>query len=168
MPAGAVINLWRGIAIYGNQSTTFNLNIGAQDAYGKLIPSTASLGKDAGIRMTMPNGKLAASLGWYSAYQKGQTFLTGLGFKGAIDDISGAPVIGDLSSSGRNARGVQRFPTNVNTTQTSDTTGYEFEMTANPHISYVRDSYLRWALRSAMRAISKTALFLRENNICSE
>ena len=53
---GAVLNLWRGVGIYGNQSTTFNLNIGAQDAYGKLIPSTASLGKDAGIRMTMPNG----------------------------------------------------------------------------------------------------------------
>lgn len=128
---GAVYNVTKWLGVYGNDSTTFNLNIGAQDAYGKLIAPTSSRGKDAGIRVNMPNGKLAASLGWYSAFQKNQSFKTGLGFTGAIDQISGAPVIGDLSSSGRNVRGVQQFPTNVNTTQTSDTKGYEFETTAN-------------------------------------
>ena len=128
---GAVFNMTKWLGVYGNDSTTFNLNIGSRNAYGKLIPPTSSRGKDAGIRLNLPNGKLAASLGWYSAYQKGQSISIGNGFPGAFNSIGDAGIVGDVSQTGRNIRGLEQMASSPSTTQTTDTTGYEFEMTAN-------------------------------------
>jgi len=42
-----------------------------RNLYNRVNPPTASHGRDAGVRITLPNGKLALSLGWYDAYQEG-------------------------------------------------------------------------------------------------
>jgi hypothetical protein len=128
---GAVVNLTRWLGVYGNVATTFNLISPSQNAAGQLLPPTASEGKDVGMRITLPNGRLAMNLGWYSAFQAGSTVLVGDGFQGAYNAIADAPVVGDLTPAGRNARGVRRFPQNVWSTVTEETKGYEAEVNAN-------------------------------------
>ena len=129
---GAVVNLTRWLGVYANDSTTFDLNAGSQDANFNLIPPTSSHSYDAGVRFTLPNGKVSASLGWYRAFQQNRTFGVGFNFRQNVTNMSNAPVIGDLSEGGRNIRGLPVFPgLNVTSTQTSETDGYELEVTAN-------------------------------------
>jgi hypothetical protein len=129
---GAVVNITNWLGLYANDSTTFDLNSGSLDVNQQLIPPTSSQSYDAGVRFTLPNGKLSMSLGWYRAYQKGQTYNIGFNLRQNIGNISDAPVVGDLSEGGRNNRGLGRFSgLNVFSTVTSETKGYEVEMTAN-------------------------------------
>ena len=129
---GAVVNIAHGFGIYANNSTTFDLNVGNQDVNQQLIPPSSSQSYDAGIRYTLPNGRMNISLGWYKAFQKGQAYNTPGGLRTNVNDISDTPVIGDLSEGGRNVRGLGRFPgLNVFSTLTAETSGYEAEMTAN-------------------------------------
>src|SRR6185503_8167466 len=89
-------------------------------------------GKDAGLRVTLPNNRLSFSAGWYHTYQKGAIVTVDSNFLpdyNAIGDL--APVGADFLS--RNNRDFSRFPTNnIASTQTNDTHGYEFELTGNP------------------------------------
>jgi hypothetical protein len=98
----------------------------------QLIPPTSSQSYDAGIRFNLPNGKLNVSLGWFRAYQQGRTFNTPGGLRTNVNTIGDTPVIGDLSEGGRNIRGLGRFPgLNIFSTLTSETVGYELEITGN-------------------------------------
>ncbi len=128
---GGVVNVTRWLGVYANVAETFNLTAPQQRVDGTLIPPTSSRGKDYGIRVTLPNGRLSLSLGHFNSFQAGTSVLSPGGFNGAYNNISDAPVIGDLSPVGRNARNVARFPQNVWSTVTSATKGYEFELTSN-------------------------------------
>ncbi|MSU64753.1 MAG: hypothetical protein EXS38_01325 [Opitutus sp.] len=125
---GAVVNVTRWLGVYANRSTTFNLSLPAQRIDGSLVPPTASQGKDYGIRITLPNNRLAVSLGRYTSYQDGATIRAALG---GYSTIAAAPVVGDLSPTGRNIRGFRQLPQDVFTTVTDSSEGYEFEATAN-------------------------------------
>ncbi len=128
---GAVVNVTRWLGVYGNVAETFSLTAPNQKADGTLVPPTSSRGKDYGFRVTLPNGRMSLSVGAFDSYQAGTSVLSPGGFNGAYNAISDAPVVGDLSPVGRNARNVARFPQNVYSTVTSETKGYEFELTAN-------------------------------------
>ncbi|MDP3071679.1 MAG: TonB-dependent receptor plug domain-containing protein [Opitutaceae bacterium] len=128
---GGVINVTRWLGIYSNVAETFNLTAPQQRVDGTLVPPTSSRGKDYGLRVTLPNGRLSLSIGHFNSFQAGTSVLSPAGFNGAYNAISDAPVVGDLSPVGRNARNVARFPQNVWSTVTSETKGYEFELTAN-------------------------------------
>ncbi|MSU66172.1 MAG: hypothetical protein EXS38_08755 [Opitutus sp.] len=129
---GAVVNLTSWLGIYANKSTTFDLNSGNTNAYAQLIPPTASQSLDGGIRLTLPNGRLNVSIGVYSAYQEGATIMVGGGFMGNVNNFANAPAVGDLSSGGANVRGFPLLPgRDVFSTLTSETKGYEAELTAN-------------------------------------
>jgi outer membrane receptor for ferric coprogen and ferric-rhodotorulic acid len=129
---GAVVNITSWMGIYGNNSTTFDLNGGNLDIRQQLIRPTSSQSYDAGIRFNLPNGKLNVSLGWYRAFQAGRGFNTPGGLRTNLNTISDTPVIGDLSEGGRNIRGLGRFPgLNIFSTLTQETVGYEFELTGN-------------------------------------
>lgn len=129
---GFVINLWKGIGIYANDSTTYDTNAGTLNVNMNLIPPTSSQSYDAGIRYTMPNGKLNFSFGWYKAYQEGASQSVGTTFFANNNTIADSPVVGDLSEGGRNNRGHPRFNGfSVNSTITNETIGYESELTAN-------------------------------------
>jgi outer membrane receptor protein involved in Fe transport len=129
---GAVVNITQWLGVYANDSTTFDLNAGNLNVYAQLIPPTASKSLDYGIRLTLPNGRLNASIGMYSAYQEGATLILGGGLKGNIDTFAGAPVVGDLSDGGGNIRGMGVLPgRDIYTTLTSETKGIEAEVTAN-------------------------------------
>ena len=128
---GGVVNLTRWLGVYGNVSETFNLTSPQQRADGTLVPPTTSRGTDYGFRITLPNGRMALSVGQYDSYQEGASVLNPGGFSGQYNAISAAPVVGDLSPAGRNNRNVRAFPQNVYSTATDDAKGYEFELTAN-------------------------------------
>ncbi|MSU65300.1 MAG: Plug domain-containing protein [Opitutus sp.] len=128
---GGVINVTKWLGIFANQSTTFTFGQANQTVWNKFLPPTSSQGKDAGIRVTLPNNRLSFSAGWYRAFQKGAS--AGVGIGNTISDYNAigdlAPV-GDLT--GRNVRNFARFRTNnIVSSATNDTKGYEFEMTAN-------------------------------------
>jgi outer membrane receptor protein involved in Fe transport len=129
---GAVVNITSWLGVYANNSTTFDLNAGNLNAYIQLIPPTSSQSVDAGLRITQPNGRMNLSLGWYKAHQKGQLYSIGFSFMGNINAIANAPIIGNLSDGGGNQRGLPVLPgRDVYSTLTSETMGYEAELTAN-------------------------------------
>ena len=129
---GAVINLTSWLGIYANDSTTFDLGGSSLNVYRNLIPNTKSQSYDAGVRLTLPNGKLALSLGWYTAYQEGASVGVSGNFFNVVNSIATTPVIGDLSEAGRNIRSFEPyFGFGINTTRTTETTGLELELTAN-------------------------------------
>ncbi len=129
--AGGVVNVTRWFGVYANVSQTFSLTTPQQMADGTLSPPTASQGKDYGIRFTLPNGRLAMSIGGYDSYQaKAPTAVT-FNFKNDYNAIADAPVVGDLSPSGRNQENVGDLPDNVYSTVTKKVKGYELEVTAN-------------------------------------
>jgi hypothetical protein len=125
---GGVVNVTKWLGVYANKSSTFNLSLPAQRVNGSLVPPTSSQGKDYGIRVTLPNNRLAVSIGRFDSYQEGATVRAGLG---AYSTIAAAPVLGDLSATGRNIRGFPQLPQDIFTTLTDATEGYEFEATAN-------------------------------------
>ncbi|MEO6246929.1 MAG: TonB-dependent receptor plug domain-containing protein, partial [Opitutaceae bacterium] len=128
---GGVVNVTRWLGVYANVAETFSLTAPQQKADGTLVPPTSSRGKDYGFRVTLPNGRMSLSVGAFDSFQAGTSVLSPGGFNGAYNAIADAPVIGDLSPVGRNARNVARFPQNVWSTVTSETKGYELELTAN-------------------------------------
>jgi hypothetical protein len=129
---GAVVNVTSWLGLYANDSTTFDLGASNLNVYRNLIPNTKSQSYDAGVRVTLPNGKLALSAGWYRAYQEGGSVGVPGGFFGTVNQIANTPVIGDLSEQGRNIRSFEPyFGFGINTTRTTETTGLELEMTAN-------------------------------------
>ena len=128
---GGTVNITRWLGVYSNVAETFSLTSPQQKVDGTLVPPTSSRGKDYGVRVTLPNGRMSLSIGAFDSFQAGTSVLSPSGFNGAYNAISDAPVVGDLSSVGRNARNVARFPQNVYSTVTSETKGYELELTAN-------------------------------------
>lgn len=128
---GFVYNVKPWLGIYANDSTTFDIRAPAQGPEGEQYSSTKAQSYDAGVRVTLPGGRLSMSAGWFSAYQEGVGLNIGDGWSGAHNAIAAAPVVGDLSPSGRNVRGVRTWTIDVASTTTSETKGYEFEVTAN-------------------------------------
>jgi outer membrane receptor protein involved in Fe transport len=127
---GGVINLTRNIGLYANFGDNYELVQPFERLDGSLVLPTAAEGKDAGVRYTMPNGRMSVSLGWYSSFQEGN--LVDIPISGPYNTIAATPVVGDLSSTGQNIRGARRFPqTVIKDTNTTTTEGYEIDMTAN-------------------------------------
>lgn len=139
--AGTVVNLKPWLGVFFNRSRTFSLTPPQTQVDGTLSPSTASEGQDFGIRFNLPNGRLSASIGRFTSDQERESFNTtggfgtGGNFKDFYNAIYAAPVVGDLSPTGRNALNIPAFPDNVYTTRTRHVEGYELEVTANltPH-----------------------------------
>jgi outer membrane receptor protein involved in Fe transport len=125
---GTVVNVARWLGVYANKSSTFNLSLPAQRVDGSLVPPTSSEGTDYGIRVTLPGNRLAVSIGRYDSFQEGATIRAALG---GYSTIAAAPVVGDLTTTGRNIRGFRQLPQDVFTTLTDSTKGWEFEATAN-------------------------------------
>lgn len=130
--AGATYNVTRTIGLYANASSTFKINAPLPRIDGSLVEPANAHGTDVGVRYTMPDNRLSASLGLYHSYQK-NTPTGGLpgGFGGDFNAIYGAPIVGDLSASGRNRRNAVNFPTVITDVESVQASGVEFEATAN-------------------------------------
>ena len=126
---GAVVNLTRNIGLYANIGDTYEIGNPRERLNGSLALPTTSEGKDAGIRFTLPNGRLSLSVGWYSSYQKGNQ--VGIPIAGALNTFADTSAVGDLSSTGQNIRGARRVPSAAIDTNTISADGYELDLTAN-------------------------------------
>mgnify|MGYP001555962425 CR=1 FL=1 len=128
---GGTVNATKWLGLYGNAATTFNPNLLIQRLDGTLLLPTSAHGTDVGIRINPPDGRLSISIGMFHSYQNNSPVNAPGNFINDYNAIYNAPVVGDLSSSGHNARNVGLIPTVVRDTQTQQSHGVEFEVTAN-------------------------------------
>ena len=128
---GATFNATNWLGLYSNLATTFNPNLLVQRLDSSLLPPSASRGLDAGIRLNPLGGRISVSLGWFSSNQNLSPINAPGGLIGSYNTIFNTPAIGDLSPGGRNIRNEGLLPTVVRDTQTQESKGYEFEVTAN-------------------------------------
>lgn len=128
---GGTVNVNSWLGVYANASTTFNPNLLIQRLDESLLKPTSAHGTDVGLRLNPWGGRLSASLGLFNSYQTNSPVNAPGGFVNDYNAIYAAPVVGDLSPSGRNARNAAPIPTVVRDTQTQQSHGVEFETTAN-------------------------------------
>ncbi|HEX2862773.1 MAG TPA: TonB-dependent receptor plug domain-containing protein, partial [Lacunisphaera sp.] len=127
---GGVYHLLPNVSIFANYAETWsppgvNLTI-----YGEIFGPDVSEGIDAGVRFALLDGKLNLSALRYEGRQRNLTVSTGSNGQN-INNIAATNVLGDLSPSGINARGLQDVPRTYSDTVSRKTDGYEFEATAN-------------------------------------
>jgi outer membrane receptor protein involved in Fe transport len=135
--AGTVIHATSFVSPFVNYAETFAPQTGALNINGSLLAPTYSKGWDYGLRFSFLESRYSVSLGRYQSQQHGVASGTGTGngfavaLPNAINAIQQANVIGDQSTSGVNARGMQPV---LNFSDTRDllAQGYEFEAVANP------------------------------------
>lgn len=76
------------------------------------------------------------SLGWFTSNQNLSPVNAPGGLIGSYNTIFSTPIIGDLSPGGRNSRNEGLLPAVVRDTQTQESKGVEFELTANLSTSW--------------------------------
>ncbi len=135
---GGVYHLQPWVSVFANYAETWappgsNLRID----YTVFVPVTSD-GWDAGLRFNFFDGKLQASVTAYGSNQKNLSQSTGTGSAGlavslpnAINAIITTNVVGDLSASGNNARGLTLVPSSYVDVASRKTEGWEFETVAN-------------------------------------
>ena len=124
---GTVVNLFKGIGLYANKSTTFNFSPPGQRVDGSVVPPTSANGTDYGIRLTLPNNRLYITVGRFKSYQDGATIRVSPG----TNNIALLPLAGVLNNSDINIRGFKQVPTDTYSTYANGSSGYEVEATAN-------------------------------------
>jgi outer membrane receptor protein involved in Fe transport len=127
---GAVYHITPKVSVFANYAETWsppgvNLTI-----YGEIFGPDVSEGIDVGMRFALFDNRLNLSVIRYQGEQENLTVSTGS--NGAnINTIAATNVMGDLSASGINARGLQDVPRTYSDTVSRQTEGWEFEATAN-------------------------------------
>lgn len=127
---GAVYHITPKVSVFANYAETWsppgvNLTI-----YGEIFGPDVSEGIDAGLKFALLDNRLNLSVIRYEGKQENLTVSTGS--NGAnINAIAATNVMGDLSPSGINARGLQDVPRTYSDTVSRKTEGWEFEATAN-------------------------------------
>lgn len=128
---GGTINATKWLGLYANAATTFNPNLLIQRLDGSLLEPTSAHGTDAGLKVTLPDGRLAVSLGIFNSYQKNSPVNAPGNFVNDYNAIYSAPPVGDLNPGDGNTRNAALIPAVVRDTQTQQSHGVEFEITAN-------------------------------------
>jgi outer membrane receptor protein involved in Fe transport len=136
--AGGVFHITRMLSPFANYAETFSPQTGAITIDGSILPPTSSQGWDYGLRFALLDSKLNVSIGRYKSTQTGVSAGTGTGngfavpLPNAIAAIQQTNVIGDLTPSGVNARGMQPVILTFVDTRDLLAQGYELEVVANP------------------------------------
>jgi len=127
---GAVVHAAKWLTGYANYAETFNPSIAGQTITGSLLPPQQSKGWDAGVRFTLLNERLSASLGRYRSEQANSGFESTSNIT-PVRDIINANVKGDQSPNGINARNLAPVPAPVFDFQKTKADGYEVDLVAN-------------------------------------
>ncbi|MBM3851718.1 MAG: hypothetical protein FJ399_01030 [Verrucomicrobia bacterium] len=127
---GGVFHVTPWVSVFANYAETWsppgvNLTI-----LGQVFGPDVSEGWDTGLRFSLLGGRISASALRYQGRQINLTVSTS-GNGQNINNIAATNVLGNLSPSGINARGLQDVPRTYNDTVSRETEGYEFEVTAN-------------------------------------
>ncbi|MBI5770239.1 MAG: hypothetical protein HZA93_20855 [Verrucomicrobia bacterium] len=132
---GGLGYLKRDLSLFYNYSTTFNPSAARQNIYGSYYGPQVAAEWSAGLRHTLADGKLAATLGYYRGRQTGQVFdfsSTAQSNLNTFASASPTPAAGPAPASGLgNLRGLTPVPRFFDT-RDSNNEGYELELVANP------------------------------------
>ena len=131
---GGIFNVGRGVSLWGNFAQTFNPTDFTRTTidYGTPPPSVSE-GMDYGLRVSF-GPKLYVTLSRYESQENDASITQPSGFSN-LQVLINANALGDLSSDGRNRRGLGDVPIGWNDTLDRKSRGYEFEAVANltPH-----------------------------------
>ena len=131
---GGIFNVGWGVSVWGNFAQTFNPTDFSKTTidYGTPPPSVSE-GKDYGLRVSF-GPKLYVTLSRYESKENDASISQPSGFS-SIQTLINANAVDDLSSDGRNRRGLGDVPIAWNDTLDRKSRGYEFETVANltPH-----------------------------------
>ncbi len=160
---GGVFHVTPWVSAFANYAETWsppgvNLTIN-----GAAFGPDVSEGWDAGLRFSLLAGRLNFSAIRYQGRQTNLTVSTGSNGQN-INDIIGANVIGDLSLSGKNARGLQDVPRTYSDTVARKTSGYEFEAVANLARGWRLLANVAFANASQGDALAGTRAYLAKND----
>jgi hypothetical protein len=127
---GGIVNVGRGVSLWGNFAQTFNPTDFTKTTidYGTPPPSVSE-GMDYGVRFSL-GPKFYATLSRYQSKEKDASISQPSGYS-SIQTIINTNALGDLSSDGRNRRGLGDVPIGWNDTLDRRSRGYELEVVAN-------------------------------------
>ncbi len=127
---GGIFNVGRGFSLWANFAQTFNPTDFSKTTidYGTPPPSISE-GKDYGVRYSL-GPKLYVTVSRYESKEANASIAQPSGYSN-IQTIINTNVLGDLSSNGRNQRGLGDVPIGWNDTLDRKSRGYEFEAVAN-------------------------------------
>ena len=123
------------LSLFYNYSTTFNPSAARQNIYGSYYGPQVAAEWSTGLRQSLANGKLSATLGYYRGRQTGQVFdfsSTAQTNLNTFANASPTPATAPAPAAGQgNIRGLTLVPRFFDT-RDSNNDGYEFELVANP------------------------------------
>jgi hypothetical protein len=167
---GAVFHATSWLSVFANYAESFSPAGSQVDIKGAPFDLQTAKGYDYGLRFSLWQGRLRASLSRYESKEDNNPvatggsagLITGLGL--AINEVIDANVIGDQSTAGKNQRGFPNVPRAYNDRRDRESEGYEFEAVAN--------LTARWRLLANVaiprayqsNAYSDTRAYLREND----
>jgi outer membrane receptor protein involved in Fe transport len=127
---GGIFNLGRGVSVWANFAQTFNPTDFTKTTidYGTPPPSVSE-GKDYGLRVSF-GPKLYVTLSRYESKENDASITQPSGFSN-LQALINANVVDDLSSDGRNRRGLGDVPIAWNDTLDRKSRGYELETVAD-------------------------------------
>ena len=135
---GGVYHVTSWVSTFLNYAETYNPPSPSIRINGLVFDPLFSTGWDAGLRFNLIGEKLVLTATRYAGKQENVTVGTGtgdglaFGLSGLFNNIIDANVIGDLSASGINKRGLQEVPAVYFDTAARKSSGTELELTANP------------------------------------
>jgi outer membrane receptor protein involved in Fe transport len=127
---GGVYHVLPWLSVFANYAETWSPPTSNLTIFGQVFGPDVSEGWDAGVRFSLLQGRVNASVIRYEGKQSNLTVSTGSNGQ-SINNIAAANVLNDLSLSGVNARGLQDVPRTYNDTVARKTDGYEFELVTN-------------------------------------
>ena len=132
---GGLFYVTRDLSAFYNYSTTFNPSAARQNIYGSYYGPQVAAEWSSGLRHTLANGRLSATLGYYRGRQTGQVFdfsSTAQSNLNTFATASPTPATGPAPAPGQgNLRGLTTVPRFFDT-RDSNNEGYELEIVANP------------------------------------
>jgi outer membrane receptor protein involved in Fe transport len=127
---GAVYHVLPWVSVFANYAETWSPPTSNLTIFGQVFGPDVSEGWDAGLRLSLLQGRVNASVIRYEGKQTNLTVSTGSNGQN-INNIAATNALNDLSLSGVNIRGLQDVPRTYNDTVARKTDGYEFEVVTN-------------------------------------
>lgn len=128
---GTVFHATKWMSFSANYAKAFAFNASAApDPNNQLLPAVQGKGWDAAVRFSLLQGKLNASVGYYSNEEFGN-YIDPNAVTGNINGLYNSNALGDVSSDGRTIRNANNISGVVRDTRTRIVDGYEFEVIAN-------------------------------------
>jgi outer membrane receptor for ferric coprogen and ferric-rhodotorulic acid len=159
---GGVYHVLPWISVFANYAETWSPPTSNLTIFGQVFGPDVSEGWDAGVRFSLLQGRVNASVIRYEGKQSNLTVSTG-GNGQNINNIAATNVLNDLSLSGVNARGLQDVPRTYNDTVARKTDGYEFEVVTNVGRSWRLLANLAFANARQGDSLAGTRAYFAQN-----